>query len=94
MQFHCELRLIALILSAALFQVNRAVARGLLYSSVCTCHGETMNVFRQCLYDEIRSDFRVCVGAPPLAGRAYWLAVVALTDVHLAELRKRKPSRE
>ena len=69
--FHCMLHLIALVLKAGIFVPCRVVCKGLLYTSLVVGHGESMNVFRMCLYEEIVSTLHICVGAPSAAANRF-----------------------
>ena len=74
----CELHIVAIIFRECLMSLSKDIARGTLYTALCLSHGEEMNLFRQCLYEEVMSDFRICAGAPPPDARAWRSAMLEL----------------
>ena len=74
----CELHLVAIIMRESLMSLAQDVARGTLYTALGVGHGETMMIFRECLYLEIISHLDICTGAPPPAAVAYRAAMMDL----------------
>jgi len=68
--FQCEEHILATILKETLFYIMRDVLRGTLRSALSVAHGEEMQLFRECLFQEVYLTLEVKSGASsPLATR-------------------------